>query len=285
MKTNIKLFKLIFLLFAIAGSVLFYSCGSDDPEPSCADGIKNGTEVGVDCGGDCPPCFSCADGILNGNETGIDCGGDCIPCPTCVDGVQNGNETEVDCGGDCPPCPTCSDGVQNGDEEGIDCGGTECPPCYGVGTLGEAGGVIFFDKGSYSNGWRFLEAASIDMDCNGGPGCDLQNASGTSQDVGSGEMNSETLLTLCNWDIQVSNYSQGGFDDWFIPSEDELSALRINRDLVPNLEEGGECKSYWSSTLTQIPGQTRFSLRCLNFGSNEWFFTNPGQIIRPIRQF
>ncbi len=61
------------------------------------------------CGGGNPPGPSCTDGVQNGNETGVDCGGDCDPCdnppgPTCDDGVQNGNETGVDCGGDCAPC-------------------------------------------------------------------------------------------------------------------------------------------------------------------------------------
>jgi hypothetical protein len=78
---------------------------------------------------------TCIDGIQNGNETGIDCGGpDCLPCQgaTCSDGIQNGNETGVDCGGpDCPPCPSCDDGVQNGSETGVDCGGPDCPPCQG----------------------------------------------------------------------------------------------------------------------------------------------------------
>ncbi len=52
---------------------------------------------------------TCTDGIQNGNETGVDCGGsDCEPCTTdstCTDGIQNGNETGIDCGGpDCEPC-------------------------------------------------------------------------------------------------------------------------------------------------------------------------------------
>lgn len=49
---------------------------------SCFNGIKDGTETGVDCGGpDCGPCATCDDGIKNGQETGIDCGGpDCEPC-------------------------------------------------------------------------------------------------------------------------------------------------------------------------------------------------------------
>ena len=49
---------------------------------------------------------TCNDGIKNGAETGIDCGGpNCPPCPTCTDGIKNGAETGIDCGGpNCPPC-------------------------------------------------------------------------------------------------------------------------------------------------------------------------------------
>lgn len=58
---------------------------------------------------------NCFDGIQNGNETGIDCGGDCLDCVTsdCSDGIQNGDETGIDCGGSCPPCITtsCDDGT------------------------------------------------------------------------------------------------------------------------------------------------------------------------------
>ncbi len=73
----------------------------------------------------------CINGVQDGDETGVDCGGAfCPPCPSCTDGIQNGDETGIDCGGpDCPACPTCNDGIQNGDEEGIDCGGSECDPC------------------------------------------------------------------------------------------------------------------------------------------------------------
>ncbi|HRP42374.1 MAG TPA: M12 family metallo-peptidase, partial [Saprospiraceae bacterium] len=109
-------------------------CGGPNcpPCPTCSDGIKNGQETGIDCGGpNCPPCPTCSDGIKNGTETGIDCGGpNCPPCPTCSDGIKNGTETGIDCGGpNCPPCPTCSDGIKNGTETGIDCGGPNCPPC------------------------------------------------------------------------------------------------------------------------------------------------------------
>ena len=109
-------------------------CGGPDCAdcPTCNDGVQNGNETGVDCGGsDCATCPTCNDGVQNGNETGVDCGGpDCADCPTCNDGVQNGNETEIDCGGsDCAACPTCNDGIQNGNETGVDCGGSDCADC------------------------------------------------------------------------------------------------------------------------------------------------------------
>ncbi|MBX2872257.1 MAG: T9SS type A sorting domain-containing protein [Saprospiraceae bacterium] len=62
-------------------------CGSGNGGPTCSDGVQNGNETGVDCGGpDCAPCETeptCDDGVQNGSETGVDCGGpDCAPCDT-----------------------------------------------------------------------------------------------------------------------------------------------------------------------------------------------------------
>ena len=73
-------------------------------------------------------CQTCSDGILNGDETQIDCGGaKCNPCANgCTDvNAHNYNATaSVDNGN----CETCFDGIQNGDEERVDCGGN-CTPC------------------------------------------------------------------------------------------------------------------------------------------------------------
>ncbi|WP_437276111.1 SUMF1/EgtB/PvdO family nonheme iron enzyme [Sorangium sp. So ce375] len=183
--------------------------------PSCSNGVKDGDETDVDCGGTCATlclvdqacaepadCFSgrceegggagagrtctaarCDNGVKDGDETDIDCGGAaaphggnpaCPPCatskrcaagsdcgslrcvngqclePTCSDGVKNGQETDIDCGGLCPSCApskacskstdcrelvcrelvcqdaSCSDSVKNGRETDIDCGGITC---------------------------------------------------------------------------------------------------------------------------------------------------------------
>jgi hypothetical protein len=71
---------------------------------------QSGLALGVNttCDGGGGP--TCEDGIQNGNETGVDCGGpDCPACPTCFDGIQNGDETGVDCGGSCQPCASPGD--------------------------------------------------------------------------------------------------------------------------------------------------------------------------------
>jgi len=50
--------------------------------------------------------WQCNNGVLDGNEECIDCGGDCpceIPCH-CYNGVKDGNEEFIDCGGDCDEC-------------------------------------------------------------------------------------------------------------------------------------------------------------------------------------
>lgn len=82
-------------------------CGEEKrcAEPSCDDGIKNGEETDVDCGG--TYCDPCTDG--QGCVGGHDCvsrscfAGRCQP-PACDDAVRNGDEVDIDCGADCPPC-------------------------------------------------------------------------------------------------------------------------------------------------------------------------------------
>jgi hypothetical protein len=125
--------------------------------------IADGMPSGDPGGGQPPPTPTCDDGLQNGDETGIDCGGSCQnACPTCGDGTQNGDETGVDCGGSCPnACPTCNDGLQNGNETGVDCGGScpnACPVCnaqtYQAETMFHStGGAITGGWNIWSNGY------------------------------------------------------------------------------------------------------------------------------------
>jgi hypothetical protein len=123
--------------------------------PSPADGVQNGGESDVDCGGSAAP--KCGD--LKRCATSGDCtSGVCkdLVCqpPAIDDGAKNGDETDVDCGGPkAPKCadgksckdradctsdictngkcvaPTPADGVKNGTETDIDCGGPTAARC------------------------------------------------------------------------------------------------------------------------------------------------------------
>ena len=66
----------------------------------------------------------------------------------------------VSCGKENTVEPTCTDGIQNGTETGIDCGGN-CEKCYKIGDAGPGGGIIFYDKGEESDGWRFWKHPEV----------------------------------------------------------------------------------------------------------------------------
>ena len=124
---------------------------------SNADGIKNGTETDVDCGGgaptNAPRCAqdkACAVDGDCANNVRCDANAKTCNAPTNGDGLKNGTETDVDCGGgaptNAPKCaggaaclvvadcvdgdctnnvcvaPTSADGKKNGNESDVDCG-------------------------------------------------------------------------------------------------------------------------------------------------------------------
>ena len=118
---------------------------------------------------------------------------------------------------------------------------------YSIGGTGPAGGIVFYDKGSYSDGWRFLEAAASDTATViwGGYGTVL---GGTSTGIGTGKANTEAIVNKLgagNYAAYVCyNWIFDGYDDWFLPSKDELNELYKQKDTVGVFKGGG----YWSSS-------------------------------------
>jgi hypothetical protein len=125
---------------------------------------------------------------------------------------------------------------------------------YVLRDTGPAGGYIFYDKGYYSYGWRYLEAAPSDQSTGTEWGCygiSIPGADGTA--VGTGEQNTIDIEAGCVTvgtaaDI-CANLSLGGYDDWFLPSKDELNLMYTNLHTAAGGAVGGFAGwPYWSSS-------------------------------------
>ena len=172
---------------------------------------------------------------------------------------------------------------------------------YRIGDTGPAGGLIFFDKGNDSGGWRYLEAAPADIPSRLFMTSEAVNIE-SQRAVGTGRSNTQALMVQANnlgggfgWAAQAcAAFEHNGFDDWFLPSRDELNFMYGNLHMR-NL--GGFSPDwYWSSTFGSIGsfdsrmwwGQ-KFSDgdQSIHAGNRNAHRYNPGQQlrVRPIRQF
>lgn len=122
-------------------------CGDGDAcarpplvEP-CHDGIRDGEESDVDCGGSCRACTT---NKTCGAPTDCDseqCDAGLCGLPSCTDGLRDGFETDVDCGG---PCPACDLDDRCWDHD--DCATNQCgAPCTDPDPLSCAAGDTGYD--------------------------------------------------------------------------------------------------------------------------------------------
>ena len=119
---------------------------------------------------------------------------------------------------------------------------------YQVGEKGPAGGWVFYDKGIFSDGWRYLEAAPSDLGYLYEWGD--KGKFSTSTGIGTGKKNTEIIVsnsTGYNAAKACLDYSMNGYDDWFLPSMDELNLMYTN---LKKNELGDFTGShyYWSSS-------------------------------------
>ena len=98
-----------------------------------------------------------------------------------------------------------------------------------VGGTGQAGGLIFYDKGNDSDGWRYLEAAPVESEFLAEWGADDVDVSGTLLTIGSGKSNTDIIIAKLNLIGETGKAAQicrnlniNGFQDWFLPSKEEL---------------------------------------------------------------
>ena len=152
---------------------------------------------------------------------------------------------------------TVSDGEGGEDSESINIVVTESEEpsgTYDLRDIGPAGGYIFYDKGYYSSGWRYLEAAPVSTEWTekewGSYGTKI---GGTIWSIGTGQSNTTTIVTWLNSHSETGKAAQlcddlvyGSYSDWFLPSLIELKRMHTNLKLFG---VGGFADDlYWSSS-------------------------------------
>lgn len=181
---------------------------------------------------------------------------------------------------------------------------------YSVEGIGPAGGYVFYDKGSYSDGWRYLEAAPLDImlgesDYNHIFGYyrivpnGTSTLVGTAEGVGTGISNTSALVRSMGSSAYIHSHSSslnttndyaarlcsihevGGYSDWFLPSFDELNLMY--RNLKEQGVGGFYDYTYWSSSEGDSANDAL--VRYFRDGGYGYLFRATEKRIRPARVF
>lgn len=135
---------------------------------------------------------------------------------------------------------------------------------YEIGENGPANGLVFYDKGVYTDGWRYMEVSNanfglVEWGC---VGSSIANAS--REEIGSGLANTAAVVnfhddlnnyysnpTICNVGNNGSVAAKSaisldlGNSGWFLPSKEELEMVYTSLHLQGF---GGFNGAYWSSS-------------------------------------
>jgi hypothetical protein len=150
-----------------------------------------------------------------------------------------------------------------------------------LGQTGPAGGIVIYDKGNYSDGWRFLEVHPFDFQ--GEWGCQGPFLGITSESLGSGKLNTELVAPICGGvHSNTLSINTNGFSDWFVPSKNELELIFGNRNLISGLSYNGGSAYYWSSSEYNSSGAWTIYM---NNGSWSASTKNTNYSYRPLRRF
>jgi hypothetical protein len=140
-----------------------------------------------------------------------------------------------------------------------------------IGSFGPAGGIIFYDKGNNENvsfgddGWRFLETVPDGYEFTAIWGLGYRALDGLSTAIGTGKRNTEIIVhalksagsNTAEFDYYERYYkgkaaadmcvdlSINGYNDWFLPSIDELRMMYEN---IFKEHRTHHYAPYWSSS-------------------------------------
>lgn len=181
---------------------------------------------------------------------------------------------------------------------------------FNVGDTGPAGGVVFYDKGFYSDGWRYLEAYrgglgkyqfgryysnekvhyySDNYEC---------IEVGTSSEIGMGKKNTAAIVEAIEDNIKnglvddfdyaakvCMEFNYNGFNDWFLPSKEELEILSNNFGDGRYYDDFYYYANYWTSTEYE---SSAYDSWVYGSGYNKSYYHKSKEaenVVKPIRAF
>ncbi len=160
---------------------------------------------------------------------------------------------------------------------------------YALGSTGPGGGKIIYDKGSYSDGWRYMEAAAAQA--GGTPWCGTawrEVNVPTSGALGAGKQNTKAIIDELGLSFSYgarycAEYVSNGFNDWFMPSRDEVERIKVA------LNDIGYYTGIWSSTLSDpwlaLIGNDGVGQTGWGFSNFKTAAPNSTYYQRPVRRF
>ena len=165
-----------------------------------------------------------------------------------------------------------------------------CPGLsYAIGETGPAGGTVFYVTDA--TGAHGLEVSPSDVGTAGngwGCGSTVSTILGTNTVIGTGSANTTAILTGCSQDGTAAkiahDYSLNGYNDWYLPSKDELALLYSKKTIAGVFVVD---TYYWSSSERSsfegwlqnfTTGDQTFTYKSFNLNSNLY-------PVRAIRSF
>lgn len=165
------------------------------------------------------------------------------------------------------------------------------PQTFELGDFAE-GGVVFYLDNSKEHG---LVCAILDQS-DAAEWCssvdEIDGADGTA--IGTGSQNTTDILSGCASNTSAaalcSNLSFNGFNDWFLPSRDELKAIYQNKGIINSTaaSNGGSAladETYWTSTELDIGSKTSAETVSMESGVSGSLTKFGTAYVRAVREF
>jgi hypothetical protein len=147
--------------------------------------------------------------------------------------------------------------------------------------IGQAygGGIIFYLDGTGQHG---LISATSDQSTWAAWGCYGTSIPGTSTAIGTGQANTTLIVNGCSEAGSAARICNdlvlGGYDDWFLPSKDELNLMYAQKTAI-----GGFASNYyWSSSEYTANGAW---FQFFRYGDQVFFNKDDTDYVRAVRAF